>query len=360
MSDAAPLLVTGASGFLGRHLLESYGRTKQRLMALVRDPASWRAQQWTAAHENVELVEGSVTQLDPQHGGLPRLGGIFHLAALVRHSRRNTDEVYETNVEGTLRMVHLAAAHGCRLVVLSSTGTVGCSRDPDFLADEESPHCADAVAGWPYYRSKIALERQARALAEALGVELVIVRPPVLLGPGDHRLRSTGIVLKALRGKLPFLVRGGMHFTDVRDAAQAIANAMHHPEVRPVYHLDGTVCDIERFFAWIADLSGVPASPLRAAVPRRVAAGPRRRRDRRAAARRGPRRTPGPGGGGDGEPSLGRALSLRRRRSRLQVPGSARDPARHDRVAARESGSLTLSSRHARCARSSPGDSAAT
>ena len=251
-TTAAPLLVTGASGFLGRHLLEVCSRAQQPLLALVRDVQSWRAQHWTTEHESVDLVEGSVTELEPQSSRLPPLGGIFHLAALVRHSRRNAEEVFETNVQGTLRMVHLAAAHGCRLIVLSSTGTVGCSRDPDFLADEEAPHCAAEVGGWPYYRSKIALERQARALAKALGVELVIVRPPVLLGPGDHRLRSTAIVLKALRGKLPFLVRGGMHFTDVRDAAQAISNAMQRPDVRPVYHLDGTVCEIERFFAWIS------------------------------------------------------------------------------------------------------------
>jgi dihydroflavonol-4-reductase len=91
----------------------------------------------------------------------------------------------------------------------------------------------------------------------------VIVRPPVLLGPGDHRFRSTAHLIRYLRGRLPFLIRGGIHFGDVRDAAPALLAAAQRPEVRPVYHLCGTACGIERFFAMAAEVSGV-------AAPRRV------------------------------------------------------------------------------------------
>ena len=118
-----------------------------------------------------------------------------------------------------------AARHRCRLVLVSTSGTVGCSRDPESRPDEEAPWCESTVARWPYYRSKLEAERPARALAEALGVELVVLRPPALLGPGDHRFRSTSSVLRALRRRLPFVVRGGMHFADIRDAARALASS---------------------------------------------------------------------------------------------------------------------------------------
>ena len=97
----------------------------------------------------------------------------------------------------------------------------------------------------------------------------MVIRPPVLLGPGDHRFRSTSNVLRMLRGRLPFLIRGGMHFVDVRDAVQAVLRAMALPHARPIYHLEGTCSSIEDFFGMIEHASGVPAPrwvlPLRPA-----------------------------------------------------------------------------------------------
>jgi dihydroflavonol-4-reductase len=253
-------LVTGASGFLGRHLLneiEAAGHPP-RTIALVRGPEEWRAMDWTSGLSRVETVTGSVTEPEAwaRDRRLDDLTGIFHLAALVRHCRRDADEVYRTNVRGTVAMVRLAAERGCRLVFVSTSGTVACFRDPSGSADEESPFCEEEVSSWPYYHSKIEAEREARRLADELGVQLVILRPPVLLGPGDHRFRSTNHVTRFLRGKLPFLVRGGMHFADVRDAARALLRAMIRDQTRPVYHLPGTISSIAEFFALTARVAG--------------------------------------------------------------------------------------------------------
>ena len=268
-----PVLVSGASGFLGRHLLEALRARDPRsdVLALVRDAEAWRQASWTQKIGPIDTVEGSVTEpgtwADDER--LKGLSGVFHLAAVIKHSRWDTRDVYETNVAGTLHMVRLAAAHGCRLVFLSTSGTVGCFRSPDEWADERSPYCESEVSSWPYYDSKIQAEREARHLAEELGVDLVIVRPPVLLGPGDHQLRSSSNVLRFLRRKLPFLIRGGMHFADVRDVAEAVLRAMALPRVRPVYHLPGTVCGIESFFGMLEQVSGVRAP--RAVLPFRAA-----------------------------------------------------------------------------------------
>lgn len=255
-----PILVTGATGFLGRHVLlaNAAGEYPHPVVALVRHPEEWASSDWVSGAGAVETVTGSV--LEPQRwvGALPPLGGIVHLAALVRHSRFAPEEMLRTNVEGTLAMVRLAARHGCRLVVASTTGTVGCFRSPDERADEKSPFCERAIARWPYYGSKLEVERRGRELATALSVELVLMRPPVLLGPGDHRFRSTGNVLKALQRRLPFLVRGGMHFADVRDAAAAFLAAIERTTVQPVYHLPGHESSVEDFFALVEEVSGVP------------------------------------------------------------------------------------------------------
>ena len=270
---SSPWLVTGASGFLGRHLLEANERRDQPypLLALVRDRAAWEGMSWTGSLTRVGLLTGSVTEpaawsRDPRLEGL---GGLLHLAALVRHSRRDAGHVLRTNVEGTLAMVRLAAARRCRMIFLSTSGTVACFRDPEQTADETAPYRDAEVSGWPYYRSKIEAERRARSLAAELGVELVIVRPPILLGPGDHRGRASGYVRRLLEGRLPFLIRGGMHFVDVRDVAAALLRLMALPEPRPVYHLPGTSYGIVDFYHEVAALAGVPKMPR--VVPYRVA-----------------------------------------------------------------------------------------
>jgi dihydroflavonol-4-reductase len=270
-------LVTGGSGFLGRHLLYALRRLEPeaRLLALVRNPGAWASQPWVVQLGAVELIEGMLTaedgwKRDPRLAGLC---GILHLAAVVNHSRAHVETTFHTNVEGTAAMVELAARLHCRLLFVSTSGVVSCSPRPGEGALEDSDYCNDVVGGWPYYASKIAAERKARACANALGVELVIVRPPVLLGPGDHRFRSTAHVLRVLCRRLPAIVPGGMNFADVRDVADAIARAVQLPQPRPVYHLTGNASTLDEFFREVAKLAGIEPSwrVLPAAVMRLAA-----------------------------------------------------------------------------------------
>jgi nucleoside-diphosphate-sugar epimerase len=261
----AHYLITGATGFLGRHVLTALQQAgAHQIHALVRDPNTWSAESWTASLDDVTCIQGGVTDMgwhdDP---GVGQLDGIFHFAAVVRHSREKSAEVYETNIDGTLAMVRLAAARKCRMVFVSTSGTVGVFGKPHEWADEHAPYQEKRVQDWPYYDSKIRAEKKARALAEELGVELVIIRPPVLLGPGDHRFRSTGHVLRHMQQRLPFLIEGGIHFVDIRDASRAMIAAMQADAVRPVYHLSGTACSISAFFEMVESASGVKGPRLR-------------------------------------------------------------------------------------------------
>lgn len=257
-------LITGGTGFLGRHVLQALREKVPdvRLLVLVRNARSWGEQEWRATVGDVDVVVGGLLdrgawEHDPR---LARLDGIFHLAAEVRHTRSAVGEMARTNVEGTSSMVRLAAEKRCRLLFVSTSGAVACSAQPGRGVFEDAPFCEDVVGGWPYYASKIRAEKEASRLAAELGVELVVIRPPVLLGPGDHRFRSTAHVLRVLRGKLPFIVNGGMHFVDVRDAADALVAAMRRPHPRPVYHLSGTACTLHEFFRMVAEQAGVTPS----------------------------------------------------------------------------------------------------
>lgn len=256
------VLVTGATGFLGYHLLGALRDAHLETHALVRDPAAWPRD--GGAHAGrVTLMPGSPLDADawPTRGAYR---AIVHAAGVVAHTRRDPAEMIRVNVEGALAAVRAAARLGARAILISSSGTVGCFAHAALAADEHAPFAEAIVGRWPYYASKIQAERAARALATRLGVELAIVRAPVLLGPHDHRQRSTGHVARALAGRVPFVPSGGMHFTDVRDVAAAIVRLVQRAEARPIYHLPGTSGSLASFFRAVAEVSGVPITQQRA------------------------------------------------------------------------------------------------
>lgn len=268
-----PYLITGATGFVGRHILELLLQDPTvQPVALVRNKAAWKKQDWTAKLKGVELIEGTITEPETWRGNprLKGLGGIYHLAAVIQHTRKAPEEMFRTNVEGLLAMIRTAKQFDCRLLFVSTSGTVGCFPDPKSSADEKSDFQEKTVGSWPYYASKIQAEREGRALADQLGVELVILRPPVLLGPGDHRGRATAHISRLLRGKLPFIVNGGMHFVDIRDVSQAMIRAMKLAKPKPIYHFSGTAYPIDRFFKNVASIGGV--APPKLALPGPIAA----------------------------------------------------------------------------------------
>jgi len=260
-----PILITGATGFVGRQLLQSLSQNDSlQSLALVRSIQSWRKQDWTSRLSKVDTLVGNVTDTTKwsQDKRLKGLSGIYHLAAVIQHSRGDSREMFHTNVRGLLDMIKLGAKHKCRVVFISTSGTVGCFKNNRDQADENAPYALKQVGTWPYYQSKIEAEQKGMKLAKKLGVELVIFRPPVLLGPGDHRYRASGHILRLLRGKLPFILKGGMHFVDIRDATNAIVKSMTIKKPKGIYHLSGHACTIDDFFNLVGDLSGVAPPKL--------------------------------------------------------------------------------------------------
>jgi nucleoside-diphosphate-sugar epimerase len=267
------VLLTGATGFLGRHLLRVLGKKGLGRVVLVRDEQSYQALPWVGEAAGAAVIEGHPldTERWRAHPALSGVRTIVHTAGIVSHSRRSPEAMQALNVDGTLAMVRLAAALRARLIFVSSSGTVGCFPFKDMTADEGSPYAEPIVSNWPYYVSKIRAERDAKKLAAHLGVELSIVRPPVLLGPDDHRHRSTAYVKKVLENKVPAVPRGGMNFTDIRDVAAALVRLCEIERPRPIYHLPGHAMSLREFFDMVIEVSG--AKPIRRPMPPWATAG---------------------------------------------------------------------------------------
>ncbi|AGC47371.1 NAD dependent epimerase/dehydratase family protein [Myxococcus stipitatus DSM 14675] len=238
-------LVTGASGFLGRNLLELLG---DDAVALVRTPLEMKVPQ----------VKGTPLEPDAWLSEAKGVKVLVHSAGMVHHSRKHSEEMVRFNIDSSLAMVRAAKALDARLVLVSTSGTVGCFEHATIEADEHSLYAEALVGRWPYYLSKIRAEEQSRKLARQLGVEMTVVRPPVLLGPGDTLGRSTTNVARVLNGRLPFIPAGGIAFTDVRDVAQALANLSKKATWRDTYHLPGTALSLRTFFERVGEVAGIP------------------------------------------------------------------------------------------------------
>lgn len=251
-------LVTGGTGFLGRHLVSQLlaaGASRIRVLA-TRAPA-WLTEQ------GIEVIEGSVTSADDVARAAKGTATIYHLAGRVSRDKRDAREMYRLHVEGTRVLCEGARAAGTKTIVLASTsGTIAVTEKGDAVTDETWAQPVDIIARWPYYASKLYQEQVALENFSGDERRLVIMNPSLLLGPGDERLSSTKVVLDFLARKIISTPNGGLSFVDARDAASAFINAAERGRHGERYLLGAANWSFQKFFGRLERLTRVSAPRL--------------------------------------------------------------------------------------------------
>lgn len=258
-------LVTGATGFLGTHLVAALRAKGHDVVALCRGDAPHREGIPASTRSGQQLGEGVVIRRgDVMHEASVRdaaagCDGVFHCAGKVSRKPEDAEELYRLHVDGTRNVLAASKAAGVkRAVVASTSGTVAVSDDPDHVATETDETPLALVSRWPYYRAKLFAERAALE-ANVPGFAVICVNPTLLLGPGDAFGSSTEDVVRFLNGKIPAIPSGGLSFVDARDAAEAMRLAMDKGVPAKRYLVGAQNLTLREFFARLARVSGVKA-----------------------------------------------------------------------------------------------------
>jgi dihydroflavonol-4-reductase len=255
---ANKVLVTGGTGFLGRHLLEYLQQKKEKHVRVL----TTAAPSWLEEY-GYEIIEGSITSPEIVKVAVDGANQIYHLAGKVSRDKENQREMHAVHIDGTRFLCEAAKEAGVRRIVMSSSsGTIAITDDGFEIPDETWPPPVEIITKFPYYASKWYQEKTALKVCGDQ-VELVILNPSLLLGPGDDRLSSTQDVLKFLAGDIPATPSGGINFVDVRDAAIAFYAAMHKGSHGERYLLGGPNWTLERFFGHLERVSGVSAPKIK-------------------------------------------------------------------------------------------------
>lgn len=224
--------VTGASGFVGAHLVRELVGAGWSVTALVRE---------SSPREDIEglgldLRDGDITDPGSLAAAMPPAPDcVFHVAASTNiWSRRNAEQT-RINVDGTRHVLDAAVAAGAGRLVHTSSFIVWGFHDTLLTEDSEWIE-AD---GWiNYIRSKRLAEQAVKAAVSDGRLDAVICNPAHILGPGDRHNWSRMIRLVDA-GKLPGVPPGGGAFADVREVARAHVRAYHDGRSGANYILGG-------------------------------------------------------------------------------------------------------------------------
>jgi dihydroflavonol-4-reductase len=205
-----PVLVTGASGFLGWHVARALRERGHSVRALVRGGSH-------IADLDIECAIGDLRDRGSLERAVTGCSHVFHVAADYRLWAKNPGELYRSNVDGTRNLLEAARAAGVERMVYTST--VGCIGIPqNAIGNEDTPVSLDDMAG-DYKRSKFLAEQVVLGFARE-GFPVVIVNPTAPVGDHDVKPTPTGhTVLDFLNGKMPAFIDTGLNIVDARDVA---------------------------------------------------------------------------------------------------------------------------------------------
>jgi len=254
-----PVLVTGATGFLGAAVARVLLAARRRVRALTRHASDRR----NLAGLDIEIALGSLEDRASLTAAVAGCGALYHVAADYRLWVRDPAQMFRANVEGTRTLMEAAQAMGVeRIIYTSSVATLGLNADGT-PADEVTPSTYADMIG-PYKQSKFLAEAEVRHLVETQRLPAVIVNPSTPVGPRDIKPTPTGrMILDAASGRMPAFVDTGLNLVHVDDVAKGHLLAEERGKIGERYILGGENLELGEILRRIAEIVGRKPPTLR-------------------------------------------------------------------------------------------------
>ncbi|MDE3235809.1 MAG: NAD-dependent epimerase/dehydratase family protein [Bacteroidota bacterium] len=212
------ILITGATGLLGSHLIKELYKKGTPAKAL------YRASIPAELKEYAQWIQGDIldpVSLDEAMQGIQQ---VYHCAASVSFNPKKKQETHKINIEGTANVVNACINNNIqKLLFVSSVAALGRTADGKKIT--EKIQWSEESNNSEYGKSKYFAEMEVwRGIGE--GLNTVIINPSIILGAGDWEKGSTEI-FKSVYNEFPWYTEGVNGFVDVKDVVKAMILLMN-------------------------------------------------------------------------------------------------------------------------------------
>ncbi|MEP6514220.1 MAG: NAD-dependent epimerase/dehydratase family protein [Parafilimonas sp.] len=216
---AGKILVTGATGLVGSHLIKELTEQDKPVKALYRT-----AIPLIKGADKTEWIKGDILDIASLEEAMHSVDYVYHCAAIVSFNPKRKKELYKTNVEGTANIVNTCIDAGVKkLLYVSSVAALGRLRENTII--DESMHWTEDANNSQYGKSKYLAEMEVwRGIGE--GLQAVIVNPSMILGAGNWHSGSSEI-FKTAYNEFPWFSEGVTGLVDVNDVVNSMVLLMN-------------------------------------------------------------------------------------------------------------------------------------
>jgi len=229
------ILVTGGTGLVGAHLLYELTQQHKRVRATFRRKhtiarAKHVFSYYSDAAEDlfakIEWIEADITNIPQLDAAFSDVSHVYHCAAFVSFEPDKYKELRKINIEGTANVVNCCIAHKVeKLCYVSSIATLGDNKNKnDFITEEDhwDPNQDHNVYAITKYGAELEVWRGSQE-----GLNVIIVNPGVVLGPGFWRGGSSGSIIRKVHKGLNYYTKGTTGFVDVWDVTKIMIQLMN-------------------------------------------------------------------------------------------------------------------------------------
>ena len=263
------ILVTGATGLLGSHLLVQLLQENEEVKALFRSDKQiekvknvFAFYNQTALFDKIQWVKGDITDIPSLEIAFENVTNVYHCAALISFDPSDEDELRKINIEGTANVVNCCIDFGIKkLCHVSSIAALGTPKEHETTITEETEWNPEELHS-DYAITKYGAEMEVwRGHQE--GLEVVIVNPGVIFGYGFPK-KGSDVIIQSVKKGLSFYTEGNIGIVSVEDVTKCMIQLMKSKINGERYILVSENLENQKLLLYISKILNVKGPTIKA------------------------------------------------------------------------------------------------